>query len=161
MCCDENAHGRGSKTCFDEMNPDYKYNVSSLHRQEEEPIEIKEMTPLIHNGGAAVSASASAAAVSSDVVAASDVVENNDAFDALNASSTVPLETPLHPKENDELAAQDIGCYTITLMLRANSFNRTLSSREICGTAESLIIQSFTIPLSPYMRDSQLEILFT
>lgn len=137
MCCDENAHGLEKKTCFDEMSPDLKYNVSSSnlhHRQEEEPIDIKEMAP--------------------------SLIHSDDTFDAANFNSTVHQhETPLHPKENDELT-QDIGCFTITMMLRANSFNHTLSTREICSTEESLVIQSFTIPLSRFMRDSQLEIMF-
>lgn len=82
----------------------------------------------------------------------------DDGIDIYNSS--VHVETPFpHQKENDKLVP-DFDCYTITLMLRGNTFNQTLSSREICTPEESMVVQSLKIPLSRYMQEDKLEILF-
>lgn len=70
------------------------------------------------------------------------------------------IETPIDPKENDDLEPQEIGCYVISLKLLTNSFNTTISSREVCNLEATLEKQTLVIPISRYMRDAQIELLF-
>lgn len=131
VCCDESAQGLEHGTCFEEtgMSSDLKYNVSQ-GTQEEVPIDIKDVTHLSHND---------------------EVLEN------LNVSSHVDVP-PLGPKENDELE-QDMGCYTVNLILRANTFNTTLNTQEICSGDLGAML-AIEVPVSRYMRETQIELLF-
>lgn len=136
MCCDDTSHHNLEKrTCLDEaeISSDLKYNVTH-NQQEDVPSDIKDMT---------------------------HVIANDDALDNLNTSvHTVEIETPINPKENDDIGQPELGCYTVTLILRTNSFNTTLSSREICSVEETLEKQLLIIPISRYMQDTRIELLF-
>uniref|UniRef100_A0A336MI79 CSON000329 protein n=1 Tax=Culicoides sonorensis TaxID=179676 RepID=A0A336MI79_CULSO len=140
MCCDDTTNPNlEKKPCFketEEINSDLKYNVTH-HQQEEVPIDIKDVTHLLSNS------------------------EPTLLDQHLNSTlHTDEIETPINPKENDGLEPQDIGCYVVNLVLRTNSFNITLSTREICSGTAALEKQSFVIPISRYMRDAQIELLF-
>lgn len=89
-----------------------------------------------------------------DIKDVTNLNNNDEVLDNLNTSSQV--ETPLRSKENDDLE-QDNSCYTINLILRASSFNTTLNTREVCGADTGFNIE---VPLSRYMRDTQIELIF-
>lgn len=138
LCCDDTTnHNLEKKPCFketEEINSDLKYNVTH-HQQEEVPIDIKDVTHLLTN--------------------AETLLEH------LNSSlHTDEIETPINPKENDGLEPQEIGCYVVSLKLLTNSFNTTISSREVCNVEATLEKQTLVIPISRYMRDAQIELLF-
>lgn len=110
------------------INSDLKYNLTN-HEHEEVAIDIKDVSHLLTNS------------------------------EHLNSSLRKDdIETPINPKENDELEPQEIGCYVISLKLLTNSFNTTISSREICNLESEK--QTLVIPISRYMRDAQIELLF-
>lgn len=91
-----------------------------------------------------------------DIKDITNLSNNDEALDNLNTSSQV--EVPLSPKENDELD-QDVSCYTINLILRASTFNSTLNAQEICSGEQGVIL-SIVVPISRYMRDTQIELIF-
>lgn len=117
--------------CFEETEMGSDLKYNvSQATQEEVPIDIKDVTNLNSN--------------------------NDEVLDTLNTSSQV--EPPLSGKENDELE-QDASCFTINLDLRASTFNTTLNSQTFCSV-ETGVVFTIVVPISRYMRDTQIELMF-
>ncbi|XP_063702142.1 myelin regulatory factor-like protein isoform X2 [Culicoides brevitarsis] len=133
LCCDDSTnHNLEKKTCFKETEEINSNIKYNVTAQQDGVIDL--VTHLISN--------------SEPLLGNSTLHDRDD------------IETPINPKENDGLEPQDLGCYDIRLTLLTNSFNDTISTRKICNVDTELEKQTIIVPISRYMRDAQMELLF-
>lgn len=84
---------------------------------------------------------------------------------ASNGGDVIAILLPVPPKRNeDELhvhTASPTECTRIDLDISTDTFNVTLGSEKICSRMGRTLNITYNVPLSPYMVERQLQLIFT